>query len=995
MKRILTAVFVLLASLTSTTVLAQGGYQVKGVVVDAMGPVIGAAVVQQGTTNGTSTGMDGDFVLNVPSGDALIEISCIGYATQVFKASEMPATVTLEEDSHFLDEVVVIGYGTVKKSDLTGSVSTVKADEINKGVISSPADMLRGKSAGVVVTAGSGMPGSGATVRIRGGASLTATSDPLYIIDGLPVSSDPISGMPDPLSSINPEDIESFTVLKDASATAIYGSRASNGVIVITTKKGSKAATGFPKVAADFTASVNTIAKYNSLLDADGIVKLIRDFYGPDSAAEQHLGVAGKLYNTDWQKEIYQIAPTYDGNLSLNGKIGSFLPYRVSGGFMSQTGTLKGSKMNLGTLALNLSPTFFDNHLTVNLNGKGTYSKNWYANQGAIGAANHYDPTKPVYSNEPGYSLNGYTAWYDASGNINGMASQNPVALLNSQTDTADAYRFIGNAQFDYKIHGFEDLRLNLNLGMDWAKSAGLTEVAQGSEASWHNTNQSGGGSHTDYDYSRLDTTLEFYADYNKTFAEKHNVDLMAGYSWQRFYSENNSKSFRISDKASLGQSVGKGELFLISFFGRANYSFADKYLITATLRADGTSRFQNHKWGIFPSVALGWNVMKESFMPDTGKMSTLKLRLSWGETGQQAVGGYYDTFAQFLTTQQGSWYFQDGDKYINPIVALGYSADLRWETTTTYNAGIDLGFWNDRLTAAVDVYQRDTRDILNYIPVPALSNLTNYLNTNIGSMTNKGVEVDLNAILVETRDASWTLGVNAAYNRNKITKLTASDENATGVETGGISGGTGNNVQMFQVGYPMRTFNLYQQVYDQEGNPINGVYVDRNNDGQINADDKYLGKHADADWTFGFNTSFSWKNWTAALSGHASIGNWVYNNVASDTEMLADLWTNQFVSNRVASAPKSMFTQAQYLSDYYLQDGSFLKLDNFTLGYTIPKLFNVTADRPFSMNIFGTVQNICTLTRYTGIDPEIFGGIDSTVYPRPRTFVLGVKLNF
>jgi len=995
MKRILTAVFVLLASLTSTTVLAQGGYQVKGVVVDAMGPVIGAAVVQQGTTNGTSTGMDGDFVLNVPNGDVLIEISCIGYATQVFKASEVPGTITLSEDTHFLDEVVVIGYGTVKKSDLTGSVSTVKADEINKGVITSPADMLRGKSAGVVVTAGSGMPGSGATVRIRGGASLSADCNPLYIIDGLPVANEGIAGMPDPLASINPEDIESFTVLKDASATAIYGSRASNGVIVITTKKGSKTATGFPKVAADFTASVNTIAKYNSLLDADGIVKLIRDFYGPDSPAEQHLGVAGKLYNTDWQKEIYQVAPTYDGNLSLNGKIGSFLPYRVSGGFMSQTGTLKGSKMNLGTLALNLSPIFFDNHLTVNLNGKGTYSKNWYANQGAIGAANHYDPTKPVYSNEPGYSLNGYTAWYDASGNINGMASQNPVALLKAQDDTADAYRFIGNAQFDYKVHGFEDLRLNLNLGMDWAKSKGLTEVAQGSEASWHNTNQSGGGSHTDYDYSRMNTTLEFYADYNKTFAEKHNVDLMAGYSWQHFYSENNSKSYRISDKATLGNSVGKGELFLISFFGRANYSFADKYLITATLRADGTSRFQNHKWGIFPSVALGWNIKKENFMANLDKLSTLKLRLSWGETGQQAVGGYYDTFAQFLTTQQGSWYFLDGEKYTNPIVALGYSADLRWETTTTYNAGIDFGFWDDRVTAAVDVYQRDTRDILNFIPVPALSNLTNYLNTNIGSMTNRGVEVDLNTILVETRDASWTLGVNAAYNRNRVTKLTASDENATGVEDGGISGGTGNNVRMFQVGYPIYTFNLYQQVYDKEGNPINGVYVDRNNDGQINADDKYLGHHADADWTFGFNTSFSWKNWTAALSGHASIGNWVYNNVASDTEMLADLWTNQFVSNRVSSAPKSMFSQAQYLSDYYLQDGSFLKLDNFTLGYTFPKLFNVTADRPFSLNIFGTVQNIWCLTRYTGIDPEIYGGIDGTVYPRPRTFILGVKLNF
>ena len=994
MKRILIAVFVLLASLTSTTVLAQGGYQVKGVVVDALGPVIGAAVVQQGTTNGTSTGMDGDFVLNVPNGDVLIEISCIGYATQVFKASEVPGTITLSEDTHFLDEVVVIGYGTVKKSDLTGSVSTVKADEINKGVVTSPADLLRGKSAGVVVTAGDGMPGSAATVRIRGGSSINASNTPLYVIDGLPVSNDGISGMSDPMASINPEDIESFTVLKDASATAIYGSRASNGVIVITTKKGSKTATALPKVAVDFTTSVNTIAKYNSLLDADGIVKIIRDFYGAKSAAEQHLGINGKLYSTDWQKEIYQVAPTYDGNISLNGRAG-FLPYRVSGGFMSQSGTLKGSKMNRGTLSLNLSPTFFDRHLTVNVNGKGTYAKNWYANQGAIGAANHYDPTKPVHSNEPGYSLNGYTTWYDASGNINTMATMNPVALLNDRIDTADAYRFIGNTQFDYKVHGFEDLRLNLNLGLDWAKSKGLTEVAKGSEASYHNTNQSGGGSHTDYDYSRMNTTLEFYADYNKTFAEKHNVDLMAGYSWQRFYNENNSKTFRISDKSSLGESVGKGELFLISFFGRANYAFDDKYLLTATLRADGTSRFQNHKWGIFPSVAFGWNILKESFMPDSDKLSTLKLRLSWGETGQQEVGGYYDTFAQFLTTQLGSYYFTTPGGYTNPIAALGYSADLRWETTTTYNVGMDFGFWNDRLTAAVDVYKRDTRDILNYIPVPALSNLTNYLNTNIGSMTNQGVEVDLNAILVETRDASWSVGFNAAYNKNKITKLTVSDDDATGVETGGISGGTGNNVQMFQVGYPMRTFNLYQQVYDTAGNPVNGVYVDRNNDGQINADDKYLGHHADPDWTFGFNTSFSWKNWTAALSGHASLGNWVYNNVASDTEMLADLWTNQFISNRVSGATKSMFSQAQYLSDYYLQDGSYLKLDNFTLGYTFPKLFNVTADRPFSLNIFGTVQNICCLTRYTGIDPEIYGGIDGTVYPRPRTFVAGVKLNF
>ena len=986
MKRILTSIAVLLAA--CATVFAQGGYQVKGVVVDAMGPVIGATVMEQGTSKGTSTGLDGDYTLTVSGPNAVVEFSCIGYATQTFAAKDVPATVTLGEDTDFLDEVVVIGYGTVKKSDLTGSVSTVKADEVNKGVITTPADLLRGKSAGVVVTSGSGMPGSGATIRIRGGSSINASNDPLIVIDGLPVSNDGISGMSDPLSSINPEDIESFTVLKDASATAIYGSRASNGVIVITTKKGSQTTTSkVPNIALDFTASLNTIAKYNDLLDADGIRSLIREFYGPNSAAEAALGNT----NTNWQKEIYQMAPTYDGNISVNGKAG-ILPYRVSGGFTSQTGTLKGSKMNRGTASVNLSPSFFDKHLTVNLNGKGTYAKNWYANQGAIGAANHYDPTKPV--KDPN-GLNGYTTWYDAAGNINTMATLNPVAMLEARTDVADAYRFIGNSQFDYKIHGLEDLRLNLNLGIDWAKSKGMTENAQGSEASYHSTTESGMGSHTDYDYVRRNTTLEFYADYNHTFAKKHSVDFMAGYSWQHFWSNNHSKTYRLADNLSMSDSEGKGELYLISFFGRANYSFADRYLITATLRADGTSRFQNNKWGIFPSVALGWNVKNESFLKNVDPISTLKVRLSWGQTGQQEVGGYYDTFAQFLTINTpGSYYFVNGENYTAPVVALGYSANLKWETTTTYNLGFDFGFIKDRLTASLDLYKRDTRDILNYIPVPGLSNLTNYLNTNIGSMTNMGVEVDLNAIIIDKRDMSWTAGVNAAYNRNKVTKLTASDENAAGVETGGISGGTGNNVQLIQVGYPMRTFYLYEQVYDQQGNPINGVYVDRNNDGQITADDKYMGHHADADVTFGFHTTFTYKNWTAALNGHASVGNWVYNNVASDTEMLADLWTNQFVSNRVASAPKSMFSQAQYLSDYYVQDGSFLKLDNLTIGYTFPKLFKASGHNA-SLNIFGTVQNLCTITKYKGIDPEVFGGIDGTVYPRPRTFVVGVKFNF
>ena len=861
MKRLLTAFAVLCAA--CMTVFAQGGYQVKGVVVDAIGPVIGASVIEQGTSNGVSTGLDGDFLLTVSSANAIVEISCIGYATQTFAAKDVPATIQLEEDTHFLDEVVVIGYGTVKKSDLTGSVSTVKADEVNKGVITTPADLIRGKSAGVVVTAGSGRPGDGAMIRIRGGSSINASNDPLIVIDGLPVSNDGMGGA-DPLSSINPSDIESFTVLKDASATAIYGSRASNGVIVITTKKGSKVARQ-TNVSVDLTTSVNTIAKYNSLLDANELRSLIRDFYGLNSPAEAAMGNA----NTNWQKEIYQVAPSVDANLSLTGRIGENMPYRISGGATAQTGTLKGTEMERYTLSMNLSPSFFDKHLNVNLNGKLVAAHNNWVDEGAIGAANHYDPSKPVY--DPN-GLNGYTTWYGTGGTINTMATKNPVAILEDISRTGNTNRFIGNAQFDYKLHGFEDLRMNLNLGIDVASSKNTNVTNEGSESSYHNTSESGMGSHEDYTYTRRNTTLEFYADYSHTFAEKHFVDLMAGYSWQHFWSKNHTYKYRIADNAEMTNTDGKGELYLVSFFGRANYSFADRYLITATLRADGTSRFQNNKWGIFPSVALGWNIKNEPFMKNVQKLSTLKLRASWGETGQQEVGGYYDTFATFLSINTpGSYYFTDGTSYAAPIVANGYSANLKWETTTTYNIGLDLGFWNDRITAAIDLYKRDTRDILNFVSVPGGSNLTNMLNTNIGTMTNKGVEFDLNTILIEKRDMSWNLGFNMAYNYNIVTKLTASDENATGVETGGISGGTGNNVQMITVGYPMRTFNLYQQVYDAQGRPISGVYVDRNNDGSITSDDKYLAHHPAPDFTFGFNTSFSWKNWTAALSGHAS----------------------------------------------------------------------------------------------------------------------------
>ena len=998
MKRILTSMAVVLSCIFGQTVFAQSGYQVKGVVVDEFGPVMGAVVLEQGTGNGVSTGLDGDYVLTVSGPTALVEISCMGYATVTLPANQVPATLTLESDTEYLDDVVVIGYGTVKKSDLTGSVATVKADEINKGVITTPADLLRGKSAGVVVTSGSGMPGAGATVRIRGGASLNASNDPLYIIDGLPVSNDGISGMSDPLSSINPEDIESFTVLKDASATAIYGSRASNGVIVITTKKGAKGhASSIPHITVDLTTSVNTIAKYQDVLTGDEMRSLIAQRVADGKMAAAALDVLGTA-NTDWQKQIYRTAPTVDANVSVNGNLAIgqavTLPYRVSGGFTMQQGTLKGSQMNRGTAAVALSPTFFDKHLSVNLNGKYTFAKNWYANQSAIGEALRYDPTQPVYLDDAEGGLNGYRIWRYANGDVNTMATSNPVATLNEKEDWATANRFIGNAQFDYKIHGFEDLRLNLNLGIDWAKSSGETEVAQGSEQSFHSTSQTGSGSHTDYNYGRQDTTLEFYADYNKTFG-KHFVDVMGGYSWQRFYSDSDSYTVKLDDPTYvLGDSEGKGEYFLISFFGRANYTFADRYMVTATVRRDGTSRFQNHKWGLFPSVALGWNIKKESFMQGIDLLSTLKLRASWGMTGQQSVGGYYDTFATFYTNQIGS-YYQFNGRTIVPMTALGYNADLKWETTTTYNLGLDFGLWNDRLTGNVDFYKRDTKDLLSYVQVAALSNLTNYLNTNIASMTNTGVEVELNGVLIEKRDMSWTAGINAAWNRNEITKLNASSENKAGVRTGGISGGTDNWVQYHDVGHPMSSFYVYQQVYDKNGNPVFGQYVDRNEDGVVNESDRYFYHKPWADVTLGFNTNFTYKNWTAALSAHASLGNWVYNNVASNSEMFKDLWVNSFVSNRLSSALDSNFDDAMYISDYYVENGSFLKLDNITVGYTFPQLFRAFGDRDASLNVFGTVQNICTITGYKGIDPEVFGGIDGTVYPRPRTFVIGAKLNF
>ncbi|MGM9758358.1 MAG: SusC/RagA family TonB-linked outer membrane protein [Candidatus Cryptobacteroides sp.] len=1011
MNRIVNLFVALVLSCTlAAPVFAQGGYEVKGVVVDQAGPVIGATVLEKGTTNGVSTGLDGDFVLRVSSADAIVEVSCIGYSSQTFTASQMPAKITISEDALFLDDVVVIGYGTVKKSDMTGSVSAVKADQLNKGVVSSPSALLQGKSAGVVITPGSGAPGSGSTIRIRGGSSLQASNDPLIVIDGLPVSNEGISGTADALSSINPNDIESFTVLKDASATAIYGSRASNGVILITTKKGNGSGKGV-HLDIDFTASLNQNARFVNVMDAAELREAVKQYAGAESDAYKALGDDESI-NTNWQKEIYRLAQTYELNASLSGKLDNkvvSMPYRFSIGGLYQQGTLKTGYMGRETVSLNLAPSFLDKHLTFNLNGKAMNMNTRFANTDAITQAIQYTPTKPVYDEN---GLNGYSWWNYGKGtftvdNCNTMANQNPVALLNDKKDVSRANRFLGNAQIDYKIHGLEDLRLNLNLGIDYTNSDGTVDVAPNTEQSMHSTKQqeAGGnasGYHTNYSQKKLDQTLEFYADYSKTLG-KHSFEVMAGYSWQHFYTESFNESFKANDTDPAAADyylanpqTNKSEYYLVSFFGRANYSFGSRYYITGTLRRDGTSRFQNNKWGLFPSVALGWNIKNESFLSNSNTVSALKLRLSYGQTGQQDLNaGNYPTLATYIYNTNASQYII-GNQVIQPITPAGYNADLKWETTTTWNAGFDYGFLNDRIYGSVDFYKRFTKDLLNWTPVAAGANLTNYLNANIGNLENTGVEFEINAVAVETRDWNWKIGANVAWNKTVVTKLTTDDERSDyyGVETGGISGGTGNNIQVHQTGKAPYSFFVYQQVYDTDGNPIEGLYVDRNNDGKIDTNDKYCHHKAAPDVTIGLNTTLSYKNWTLALSAHSSIGNWVYDNIHSNGELLSDLWTNSFVNNRTSGALKTNFrTNAQYFSDYYVKNASFFKFDNITLSRYFALRPN--SDRPMGLNVFATVQNVACISAYDGIDPEIYSGIDNNMYPRPRTYILGIKFNF
>lgn len=972
---------------------------VKGIVKDTTGePIIGANVIVKGTTNGTITDFDGNFLLNANKGDIII-ISFIGYRSQEAQAAAS-MNIILKDDTELLDEVVVIGYGSVKKDDLSGSVVAIKAEEMNKGAVTSPQELIMGKVPGLSVSQGDGAPGAGSTIRIRGGASLNASNDPLIVIDGIPVSNDAAPGTPNALATINPNDIETFTVLKDASATAIYGSRASNGVIIIQTKKGTQ-----DKIKVSYSGTFTAKDPYKRIetLDAQSFREVMQAQYPEGTAQSADIQRILNVYpnqSTDWQDAIYQTGLSTDQNIGIAGKAG-FMPFRISLGYNTEKGTLKTSKYERYTGAVNLSPKFFDNHLSVDINVKGTINKNRFADSGAVGAAAFFDPTKPIYDEENRY--NGYWNWGIVQGAQADLATQNPLSLLYDRNNHGTTKRSLGNIQLDYKIHGLEDLHANLNLGYDVAKTTGRNFVNSNSVQSSLDKTFTGLGQGNTWNNLRRNHLLDFYMNYAKNIESiKSNFDIMAGYSWQHFYYANHDITYS-NPTEDLGAKEGYTydenerhyirddhrripyENYLISFFGRLNYNFMDRYLLTATLRRDGSSRFsENNRWGLFPSAALAWTINNEPFMKATENvLSKLKLRLGYGVTGQQEIGDYQYITSYSFSTNPNTTYL--GTTLLKPN---GYSPDLKWEQTTTYNVAIDFGFLNNRINGSIEYYQKHTKDLLNTISAAAGTNFINLITANVGKMKNKGVEANVNAIAIQSKDFTWEVGYNITWNDSKITKLTTTFN----PDYQGIDAGTN---QKHQVGEMPGTFYLYQQVYDENGKPIQNAFVDRNNDGQITEADRYLThKSPMAKIYMGFSSQFSYKKWDLGFNLRANFGNYVYNGVASGNSTSNNYGGKGFITNLYNGFQDTGFTllntSEQMASDYFLENASFLKMDNLTLGYSFQNLFAAK----LSERISASVQNVFTISKYSGLDPEC-GAIDSNIWPRPRTYTIGLNLNF
>lgn len=957
---------------------------VKGEVTDAQNgeALIGATVTVEGEKGGTVTDFDGNFSLQVSSSAKKIKVSYIGYIDKILAISEN-MKVKLESDSKALADVVVIGYGTARKSDLTGSVATVKAKDFNKGLVSSPEQLINGKVSGVQIMSNSGSASAGSTIRVRGGASLNASNDPLIVLDGVPLEQGGISGNSSNfLSMINPSDIESMTVLKDASSTAIYGSRASNGVIIITTKKGQQ---GGLKVNFNTTNSMQTRAQMVDMLGHDDFVNVINQ-YGTDNQ-KSLLGNA----NTDWNDEVYRTAFGTDNNLSLSGSIGKYLPFRVSAGYYNQSGLVRKDNVERWTGNVVLTPSFFQDHLKLTINAKGTLNSNSFNNGGAVWAAATFNPTIPVYSGNNSYG--GFNEALDADGYPVNAGVRNPRGLVDLYDSKSKVSRFIGSMDVDYKVHFLPDLKLHATIGADYAKGDGTIYVP-GYAAQSFNKDESLSGS--DYKYGpqkNENRLLTLYANYAKYFENiKSNVDLTAGYDYQfwksttpLYYTKSAAGTTLSTVKASDYRHV------MLSYYGRVNYSFDGKYLLTATVRRDASSRFsKDTRWGTFPSVALGWTLTEEPWLKDNKVISNLKLRASYGVTGQQEGIGNYNYLPVYTSSVTGAEALING-QYITTYRPEAYVSDLKWETTTSWNFGLDFGFLNGRIGGAIDFYTRKTKDLLASVPTAAGTNFSKTILTNVGNVDSKGIEVSLNATPVQTKDWEWNLSYNFTWQNMKVKNLSLTQ----GGSQTNVKVGPSIDAYQFQVlseGYEPYMFYVYHQLYDSEtGKPIEGAYADLNGDGEINDGDLYRYHSPAPKYIMGLSTSLRYKQLTLGMSFRANIDNYVYNGMGMSTGAWETVsYNNSQLNNLNASFLKTGFKTRQYLSDYYVENASFLKLDNLSLSYNVGKI-----NKWASLTVSAMVQNVFTITGYSGTDPEVPNGMDNSFYPRPRTYSVSLGLQF
>lgn len=985
-KRLLGALTAVMLFLV-TTVFAQDKVVTGKVTSSKDGsPVIGASVTVKGGKGGTATGPDGSFSLRVPATATTLVITSVGYESKEVPVGAGSLDIELKETNAALSEVVVIGYGTQRKKDVTGAAVSITSKDFVKGPIVSPEQLINGKVAGVQITPGGGAPGSGSRILIRGGSSLAASNNPLIVIDGVPVDESGVAGSANPLSLINPNDIESFNVLKDASAAAIYGSRASNGVIIITTKKGKS---GKPQFSFSTQLAASVVANKVDVMNADDF----RSFVRQNGNANQ-IALLGNA-NTDWQDEIYRTAIMTDNNLSVSGSLKSLnMPYRISLGYLNQDGVLKTDNLQRTTLAVNLSPSFLNNHLKVNLNLKGAMTNTRFANQGAIGSAVAFDPTQPVLSGNNRFG--GYREWL-LGNQPNQLSTRNPVGLLMLRDDRSEVMRSIGNVQFDYKFHFLPELRANLNLGYDIARGKGTIFVPDSAAQAYQR-----GGVNNQYNQNNTNTVTDFYLNYTKNLRGiKSKIDLTAGYSFQHFRVLSDTFPDRRANGtpvAFAGRLNEPGQNSLMSYWARLIYTFNEKYILTATVRQDGSTRFglkgDPARWGTFPSLAAAWRISEEDFLKNSKVVNDLKLRAAYGVNGNQAIFGSFP-FLPIYGISNATAQYQFGNQFLQMFRPGAYDPNIKWEELRSWNVGVDFSLYDNRISGSVEYFFKQNVDLLNTIPIPAGTNFSNQLTTNVGQLDTRGFEFTLNTVPVKTKNVVWDLGFNLTFLGNEIKQLTRfTDPNFLGVQFGGVAGGTGNTALINTVGFRPNTFFLHRQVYDRDGRAIENMLEDRNRDGIINERDRYRFRSAEPDAIVGITSNVSWGKWSAGFVMRGLIGNYMFNNVAASRSTSFTVFDpNGFLTNALYNIRNTGFTTnnvEQLLSDYWIENASFLRMDNINLAYNAGKV-----GKNMNLRITANVQNAFIITKYSGIDPEIAGGIDNNLYPRPRMFVLGVNLDF